>query len=54
MRCITYEQFGAKADGVTDDMPAIIAAHNYANEHNLPVRTAADDRTALVIWLRKR
>ena len=46
MRCITYEQFGAKADGVTDDMPAIIAAHNYANEHNLPVRTAADDRTA--------
>lgn len=28
MRCVTYEQFGAKADGVTDDMPTIIAAHN--------------------------
>ena len=42
MRYVTYEQFGAKADGVTDDMPAIAAAHAYANEHDLPVRTVAD------------
>lgn len=42
MRYVTYEQFGAKADGITDDMHAIIAAHAYANEHNLPVRTTAD------------
>ena len=36
---ITYEQFGAKGDGVTDDMPAIIAAHQAANEKGLPVKT---------------
>jgi hypothetical protein len=35
---LTYEQFGAVGDGVTDDMPAIVACHNYANEKNLPVR----------------
>ncbi len=41
---VTYEQFGAKGDGVTDDMPAVAAAHAYANEHDLPVRTAPDAR----------
>ena len=35
---ITYEQFGAKGDGRTDDMPAIVAAHKAANEQGLPVR----------------
>ncbi|MBR6932395.1 MAG: hypothetical protein IKH49_03735 [Bacteroidales bacterium] len=35
---ITYEQFGAKGDGVTDDMPAIVAAHQAANEKGLPVK----------------
>ena len=35
---ITYEQFGAKGDGVTDDMPAIAAAHQAANEKGLPVK----------------
>ena len=51
---ITYEQFGAKADGVTDDMPAIIAAHKAANEKGLPVRAqgtyfiAAKARTAVI------
>ncbi|MBR6055548.1 MAG: hypothetical protein IKP46_09480 [Bacteroidales bacterium] len=35
---LTYEQFGAKGDGVTDDFPAIIATHAAANEKGLPVK----------------
>lgn len=35
---ITYEQFGAVGDGVHDDQAAIIAAHDAANEQDLPVR----------------
>jgi len=35
---VTYAQFGAVGNGVTCDFAAIIAAHNYANEHDLPVR----------------
>ncbi len=35
---ITYEKFGAKGDGVTDDMPAIVAAHAAANAKGLPVK----------------
>jgi len=42
MKYVTYEQFGAKGDGVTDDMPAIVAAHDYANEQDLPVRAKAN------------
>lgn len=38
-RFVTYEAFGAKGDGVTDDMPAISKAHEYANAHALAVRT---------------
>ncbi len=41
---VTYEQFGARGDGKTDDHDAIIAAHAYANEHHLPVK-AKDDAT---------
>ena len=41
---VTYEQFGAKGDGVTDDFDAIIACHDYANEHRLPVK-ACDTAT---------
>ena len=41
---LTYEQFGAKGDGVTDDFPAIIATHAAANEKGLPVR-ATDGKT---------
>ena len=41
---VTYEDFGAKGDGKTDDHDAIIAAHAYANEHRLPVK-ARDDAT---------
>lgn len=41
---LTYEQFGAKGDGVTDDLPAIIATHAAANEKGLPVK-AGDGKT---------
>ena len=34
---ITYENFGAVGDGVTDDSAAIRAAHNVANSTGLPV-----------------
>lgn len=43
-RFITYEKYGAKGDGVTDDMPAIVAAHAAANTKGLPVR-ATDGKT---------
>ena len=32
VRIVTYEEFGAKGDGRTDDFFAIVAAHKYANE----------------------
>ncbi|MBO5858835.1 MAG: hypothetical protein J6R20_03585 [Clostridia bacterium] len=34
---VTYEDFGAVGDGVTDDFDAIIKTHEYANENNLSV-----------------
>ncbi|MBR3074757.1 MAG: hypothetical protein IKH11_03245, partial [Bacteroidales bacterium] len=37
---LTYEQFGAKGDGVADDFPAIIATHAAANIKGLPVKAA--------------
>lgn len=39
---VTYEDFGATGDGVTDDLPAICAAHDYANAHGLPVKAKYD------------
>ena len=33
---ITYEEFGAKGDGRHDDTPAIVAAHEAANERACP------------------
>lgn len=35
---VSYEQFGAIGDGKSDDMPAIVKAHDYANENKLPVK----------------
>ncbi len=35
---LTYEQFGAKGDGITDDFKAIIATHDEANKRDLPVK----------------
>ena len=35
---VTYEEFGAVGDGVTEDFAAIKKAHDYANEAGLPVR----------------
>ncbi|NLZ63143.1 MAG: hypothetical protein GX902_04990 [Lentisphaerae bacterium] len=35
---VSYLAFGAKGDGVTDDCRAIAAAHDYANQHGLPVQ----------------
>lgn len=39
---VTYEAFGAVGDGVSDDLGAICAAHDYANEQGLPVRSRPD------------
>jgi hypothetical protein len=39
---VTYEAFGAVGDGVTDDLPAICEAHEYANTHGLNVGTKPD------------
>lgn len=36
---VTYEQFGAVGDGATDDLPAIVQAHAFANERGWPVRS---------------
>ena len=41
---VNYEDFGAIGDGIHDDMPAIVAAHDYANENGLPVK-ANDNAT---------
>ncbi len=35
---VTYEEFGAKGDGKTNDHPAIVKAHAHANEKGLPVK----------------
>ncbi len=44
---VRYEDFGAKGDGKTDDMPAIVAAHEHANQKGLKVR--ADDKAEYYI-----
>lgn len=42
MESIDYESFGAVGDGVADDLPAIVAAHERANQTGQPVRARAD------------
>ncbi|NBC10334.1 MAG: hypothetical protein GVY24_01180 [Planctomycetes bacterium] len=44
MRVVRYADFGARGDGRTDDLPAVVRAHAFANEHGLAVR-ADDDAT---------
>jgi len=46
-KVVRYEDFGAKGDGVTDDVPALVKAHEHANAHRLPVR-AKDGATYLI------
>lgn len=41
MDVVRYGDFGACGDGVSDDIDAIAKAHEFANQHGLPVR--ADD-----------
>ena len=35
---VRYAKFGAVGDGVTDDIEAIVRAHEFANQHRLPVK----------------
>lgn len=35
---VRYSDFGAKCDGETDDLEAIIATHDFANKHQLKVK----------------
>ena len=44
---ITYEEFGAKGDGVTNDFFAMKAAHIAANESGLPIR-GTEGKTYLI------
>lgn len=53
---VRYSDFGAVGDGKTDDLDAIVAAHAFANLHNLSVQARNDatyyiggaDRTAVI------
>ena len=41
---VSYEKFGAKGNGKTDDQLAIAAAHDFANSAGLPVRAGRSSR----------
>ena len=53
---VRYVAFGAKGDGKTDDLAAIVEAHQHANRRGLPVRAddgatyyiGGKDRTAII------
>jgi len=46
-KAVAYEDFGAKGDGKTDDMEAIVKAHEFANQGGYPVK--ASDRATYYI-----
>jgi len=56
MDVVRYGDFGARGDGETDDIEAIAKAHEFANQHGLPVRAGEDatyyiggqDKTAVI------
>ena len=41
MGVVRYAKFGAVGDGVTDDLEAIVRAHEFANLHGMPVKADA-------------
>lgn len=53
---VSYNDFGARGDGKTDDIDAIAATHAFANQNSLPVKAAegasyyigGKDRTAII------
>ena len=49
---LRYSDFGARGDGVTDDIDAIAAAHAYANQHGLTVK--ADEGATYYIGGKER
>jgi hypothetical protein len=51
-KVVHYSDFGAKGDGKTDDIEAIVAAHAFANQNQLPVK--ADDGATYYIGGKNR
>lgn len=55
-KLVRYSDFGAKGDGITDDIDAIAATHAFANQHHLMVQAdegatyyiGGKDRTAII------